>query len=180
MEKHLTSISKYLSFVLRHQPSSIGLSLDEHGWAKVSELIEKTTQFELDEITLKLVAETNDKQRFAMDNMQGKIRANQGHSIKVNLGFACVTPPEILIHGTAERFIASIKQQGLTKQNRHHVHLSESSEVAEAVGSRYGKPVLLEINTKEMLDEGFKFYRSSNNVWLVESVPARFIQEWKS
>lgn len=177
MDKQLAKTSKYLSFILRHQPEAIGLTLDENGWAPIDELIEKTTEFELNKNILKLVVETNDKQRFAMDNNRGKIRANQGHSIKVDLSLEPVKPPSVLLHGTAERSYESIMKQGLTKQKRHHVHLSESKMVATSVGSRYGKPKLLEIDTKRMHEEGFEFFRSANNVWLVEAVPPKFIRE---
>ncbi len=177
MEKHLVSISKYMSFILRHKPETIGLKLDENGWASATDLIENTTKFKLDLNTIKLVVETNDKQRFSLDNEKGLIRANQGHSVDINLGLEPRTPPPKLLHGTAERFLGSINKTGLTKQKRHHVHLSESSEVAIAVGSRYGKPVLLEVDTKLMFEEGYQFFRSVNNVWLVEDVPPKFIVE---
>jgi len=177
MEKQLTKTSKYLSFILRHKPDAIDLTLDENGWALIDELIEKTTEVALNINILKLVVETNDKQRFEMDINQGKIRANQGHSIEVDLSLEPVTPPPILLHGTAKRSYESIIKQGLTKQKRHHVHLSESKMIATSVGSRYGKPILLEIDTKRMHEEGFQFFRSANNVWLVDAVPARFISE---
>lgn len=177
MAQELTKISKYLSFILRHQPVAIGLSLDSNGWASINELIKKTTDFELTHDLLNLVVETNDKQRFVIDLQQNKIRANQGHSIDVDLSLEPLVPPAVLLHGTAERFYQSIKQQGLTKQKRHHVHLSESATIATSVGSRYGKPILLEIDAKRMYEQGYKFYRSANNVWLVETVPSQFIKE---
>ena len=139
MEKQLTRVSKYLSFVLRHQPEAIGLKLDEQGWVSVEQLIANTTDFVLTEELVKLVVETNDKQRFALDMASNKIRANQGHSIDVDLALEPMAPPDVLLHGTAERFIEAILLQGLTKQKRHHVHLSESESVASAVGKRYGK-----------------------------------------
>jgi len=176
MDKQLAKISKYFSFILRHEPQAIGLTLDENGWAVIAELIDKTTDFELDLPTIRLVVESNDKQRFTMDNERGVIRANQGHSINVDLALEPLAPPPVLLHGTAERFIKSIKESGLVKQNRHHVHLSESKDVAINVGGRYGKPVLLEIDTQSMVNAGHQFYRSVNNVWLVESVPAEYIR----
>lgn len=177
MEKKLTKVSKYLSFLLRHKPEVIGLKLDEQGWASIDELIDKTSDFELDDEILKVVVETNDKQRFALDMEERKIRANQGHSIDVDLDLEPVIPPDTLLHGTAGRFIEAIMAEGLTKQNRHHVHLSESESVASAVGQRYGKLVLLKIDAKRMYQEGYEFFRSANNVWLVNSVPACYISQ---
>ena len=175
MEKELTKVSKYLSFLLRHQPQAIGLNLDEQGWASVDELIAKTTDFELNDDLLKLVVETNDKQRFALDVAARRIRANQGHSIDVDLALEPITPPDVLLHGTADRFIDSIMSEGLTKKKRHHVHLSEFESVACAVGRRYGKLVLLKIDAKTMHQDGYQFFRSANNVWLVDSVPNIYI-----
>jgi putative RNA 2'-phosphotransferase len=176
MEKELTKVSKYMSFLLRHKPDAIGLNLDDQGWASIDELIEKTTDFALNKDLIALVAETCEKQRFAIDFANGKIRANQGHSIDVDLNLEPITPPSTLVHGSAERFLESILEKGLTKHKRHHVHLSESSSVAMSVGGRYGKPVLLEIDAKTMYDNGHLFYRSVNNVWLVDSVPPEYIK----
>ncbi|MBO9489798.1 RNA 2'-phosphotransferase [Endozoicomonas sp. G2_1] len=174
-EKQLTAISKYLSFVLRHKPDAIGLKLDSCGWASIDELVDKTTEHPLTAELVDLVAETNDKQRFAINSNRTKIRANQGHSIDVDLALTPLIPPEKLLHGTAERFCASIQEQGLSKGNRHHVHLTESKTVAASVGSRYGKLKVLEIDSKKMHEQGFIFYRSANNVWLVDNVPTEFI-----
>lgn len=171
MQKDLKKISKYLSFILRHKPEAIGLSLDASGWASIDEIIALTKSFPLNRAVIELVVETNDKQRFQLDFDNNRIRANQGHSIDVDLQLTPVQPPEVLLHGTAERFLSSILKTGLIKQKRHHVHLTESEEVASSVGSRYGNPVVLQIDARKMSAEGVNFYRSANNVWLVDAVP---------
>ncbi len=150
MEKQLDKISKYLSFLLRYKPEEIGLSLDSKGWANIEELIIKTTDFKLSKEIIEVVVETSDKQRFSICENNKKIKANQGHSIEINLDLTAITPPDYLLHGTADRFLASIRAEGLKKQSRHHVHLSQSSAVANTVGQRYGKPVLLQVASKEI------------------------------
>lgn len=175
MEKHLASISKYLSFILRHKPESIGLALDDFGWADIDSLIAKTMDYQLTPEVINLVVQTNDKQRFVIDESGKKIRANQGHSIEIDLNLAASIPPRKLLHGTASRFYDAIQVEGLTKQKRHHVHLTECADVAESVGGRYGKPILLEIDTKEMVKEGYLFYKTANHVWLVSEVPSKFL-----
>lgn len=177
MSNNLKRVSKYLSFILRHKPDEIGLKLDSEGWASVQELIDKTEKIELTLEQILTVVETNDKQRFCLSEDCTRIRANQGHSVKVDLNLTAVEPPEILYHGTAERFWDSIQKSGLQKQERHHVHLSETVSVAKAVGSRYGKPKILEIKAKALYDSGFEFFCTLNRVWLVESVPVEFICE---
>ncbi len=177
MSKELNNISKYFSYLLRHEPESVGLSLDENGWASIDELIEKTVDFKLNRDFIEIVVGTNDKKRFSISYDGLQIRANQGHSIDVDLELTPIQPPQFLVHGTAERFVEAIRVQGLNKMQRHHVHLSESKAVAENVGSRYGKSVLLNISAKEMFDDGFKFYKSENNVWLVDSVSPKYINE---
>ncbi len=175
MDRKLIKISKYLSYLLRHKPWAIGLDLDDNGWADVDELIEKTTDFKLTKELINIVVETNDKQRFSLSEDGCRIKANQGHSIDIDLGLEPVEPPELLFHGTAERFMERIEKQGLGKQKRHHVHLSESVAVAKAVGGRYGKPVLLKIDTRKMVEDGFVFYKTANNVWLVDHVPPEYM-----
>ncbi len=175
MENELKKISKYLSFILRHKPEEINLQLDSNGWASIDELIVKTTSFTLTKALINIVVETNDKQRFSVDLVKGRIRANQGHSIAINLELDSITPPEFLLHGTVECFEASIFKTGLNKQKRHHVHLSENEAVAKAVGGRYGKPVILKVRSREMSELGFKFYKTANQVWLVSEVPPEFI-----
>lgn len=177
-EKRKTKISKFLSLILRHKPETIDLKLDENGWADVKELLEKSARngnsFTREE--LETVVETNDKKRFIFDDSGEKIRASQGHSVEVEIGFEEKTPPEILYHGTAEKNVEAILQNGLQKMQRHHVHLSTEIETAKSVGTRYGKPVIFKIETEKMLAENFKFYVSANGVWLVESVPPEFLE----
>lgn len=167
-----------MSLILRHQPETIGLQLDENGWADVSQLLESCEshgkKFSFAELVE--VVETNDKKRFIFDESKQKIRASQGHSIKVDVEFEKRTPPEFLFHGTAERNLEKILSEGLSKMKRHHVHLTDNLETARQVGIRYGKPVILQINCAEMTAEGFEFFISANNVWLVESVPAKFLK----
>lgn len=177
MNNDLKKISKYLSFILRHRPDKIGLQLDSQGWASVEELISNTRGFDLTPELLRVVVETDDKQRFALSDDHSLIRANQGHSIEVDLNLSPVEPPEILYHGTAERFWPSIQNSGLSKQQRHHVHLSETVTVAKAVGSRYGKPKILKIKAQEQHRAGFEFYKTANSVWLVDTVPVDYISE---
>lgn len=172
-----TKISKLLSFVLRHKPESISLTLDEHGWASVAELIEKAqSQITLTPELIKQVAVTNDKKRFSLSDDGQFIRANQGHSIRVDLKLLSKEPPVILYHGTATRFLNSIKQEGLKPGQRHHVHLSSDIETATAVGKRYGKPVILEVAAGAMHQQGFEFFLSDNGVWLTDSVPTNFLE----
>jgi putative RNA 2'-phosphotransferase len=173
--KHL---SKFLSLILRHKPEVIGITLDEYGWADVTELLEKMNQsgkqVELEQ--LKEVVAGNDKQRFTFDDTFQRIRANQGHSIPIKLELSPIQPPDILFHGTAEKNITSIMEKGLLKGKRQHVHLSVDEDTAVKVGQRYGKPVVLVIDTASMAREGHLFYRSKNGVWLTEHVPAVYIK----
>lgn len=169
--------SKWLSKHLRHSPQKVGLILEEGGWVPVADLIKAAndnhtslTRAQLDEIV-----KTSDKQRFAFDKTGTRIRANQGHSIEVDLQLQTQTPPDILYHGTAEKNREAILAEGLNKGRRHHVHLSRETEVAVQVGSRHGKPLVLHIDALGMHAAGFDFFRSDNGVWLVEEVPPRFI-----
>ncbi|AJQ96013.1 RNA 2'-phosphotransferase [Gynuella sunshinyii] len=177
MKESLTQVSKYLSFLLRHKPDEIGLTLDECGWASIDELIEKSVSVKLTRELIAVVVETNDKQRFAIDTSGHRIRANQGHSIEVDLALPVIEPPEWLLHGTASRFESSILANGLIRQKRHHVHLTESEVVARSVGERYGKPVIFKIAAGIMHQQGYPFYKTVNNVWLVSDVPARFLEK---
>ena len=173
----LKKISKYLSFILRHQPDSIGLELSDEGWANIKELIGKTRKFELTKELINTVVETNDKKRFLISEDGERIKANQGHSIKVKLKLEPVTPPDVLLHGTAERFLESILKEGLTNQQRHHVHLSETQKTAMSVGSRCGKPVLLKVDSRRMHSDGFEFFKTKNDVWLVDCVPVKYLEK---
>ena len=177
MGDRAVQISKFLSLVLRHQPEKIGLRLSQSGWASVEELIEASRQrgieFTLEE--LQNVVASNDKKRFSLSEDGLLIRANQGHSIEVKLGYAPTAPPDVLYHGTAERFLTSIKQQGLIKGRRHHVHLSADVDTATKVGRRHGKPVVLKVEAGKMRQDGFVFYLSANKVWLTERVPIQYL-----
>lgn len=169
--------SKFLSYVLRHNPAEIDLVLDENGWVEITLLIEKANnrgKYFTRELIKEVVA-SNDKKRFSISDDGKMIRANQGHSININLNLEAVEPPPILLHGTAEKNLELILVDGLTKMNRHHVHLTENRATASAVGMRYGKLVLLEVNAARMQMDGFVFYRTENDVWLVESVPTKYI-----
>lgn len=175
--KNLQQTSKFLSLILRHRPEKIGLDLDPNGWAKVDELLEKLDKsgHPIDFSTLKTVVETNNKQRFAFSPDFKKIRANQGHSVRIDLGLTPAEPPALLFHGTATKNISSIKSGGLNRGKRHHVHLSLDEETAMQVGGRHGQAVVLRIFAGEMRRAGHQFFCSENNVWLTESVPVAFI-----
>lgn len=177
MSKQLTNTSKFISLVLRHKPEEIGLILDENGWADVTELIQKTNAkgIKLDDETLQQIVDTNDKKRFSFSQDKTKIRANQGHSIEVDVELKQIQPPDVLYHGTAERFLDDIMQKGLNKMSRLHVHLTANQATAINVGQRYGKPVLLTIQAAAMHTDGHKFYLSENQVWLVEHVPVKYL-----
>lgn len=172
-------ISKFLSLILRHQPESIGLKLDENGWADVEELraksAKKRVHFSLKE--LDEVVETNNKKRFAFNEDKTRIRASQGHSIDIDLALESIQPPDFLYHGTAEANISSILEKGIEKRTRQHVHLSADKETATKVGMRHGKPVILTIRTGKMHEDGFAFYKSANGVWLTDFVEAKYISK---
>ena len=159
---------------MRHKPEAIGLDLDNYGWAKIDDLMNKSPHKITREI-LEYVVETNDKKRFIISEDGQKIRANQGHSIEINLDLPATTPPPVLLHGTATRFIDAIFQDGLKKMNRQHVHLSVDVETAQKIGSRHGKPIILLIDTKAMAEAGFEFYISKNGVWLTDNVPIKYL-----
>ena len=178
MEKERAKhISKFLSLVLRHEPSAAGLTLDAQGWVDVDELIAGAARhgFSFTHTELEEVVETNDKQRFAFSVDGQQIRANQGHSVTVDLGLTPETPPAKLYHGTVERFVSSIMVDGLEKRARQHVHLSADLDTATRVGSRRGRPIILEIAAAEMHEAGFHFFRSENGVWLTDKVPPEYI-----
>lgn len=173
MERHTTS--RFLSYVLRHAPEAIGLRLDPQGWVAVDELLaalaahgRPTTRAELDEIV-----RTSDKQRFARRG--DRIRANQGHSIAVDLALPPQVPPAVLYHGTVARALGSIRREGLLKGSRTHVHLSADRQTAVQVGTRRGAPVILTVAAAVMHADGHTFFRSDNGVWLVDAVPPRFL-----
>ena len=172
------SISKFLSLVLRHRPESIGIALDAEGWTDIDALIAAAnksgralTRTMLDEIVA-----TNDKRRFAISEDGTRIRANQGHSVSVELGYEPAEPPEILLHGTVAKVLDSIRREGLKKMKRHHVHLHEDLATATAVGARRGKPVLLRVLARQMHKAGHVFHLTENRVWLVDAVSPEFIE----
>ncbi|MHC4945992.1 MAG: RNA 2'-phosphotransferase [Planctomycetota bacterium] len=170
-------LSKFLSYVLRHKPEKIGLELDGQGWASIDDLIECTCASgrTLDRALLMEVVRTNDKQRFAISDDGTRIRASQGHSIPVDLELEPSEPPELLFHGTADRFLDSILAKGIQPRNRQHVHLSLDHATAVKVGQRHGRPVVLEIEAKAMHSSGHPFFLSANNVWLALEVPPEFL-----
>jgi putative RNA 2'-phosphotransferase len=175
---NLTHISKLLSKILRHQPDLIGIQLDENGWVEVSTLLQNLEKYQtqISFEQLKEVVDTNSKKRFSFNDDFSKIRANQGHSIEVDLALQTQTPPDILYHGTVEKNLDSIFEKGLSKMNRHHVHLSADTETAQKVGMRHGKPIIFTIESKKMYDQGYVFYLSENQVWLTDNVPSEFIR----
>jgi len=178
-DKQLTHISKLLSLVLRHQPEKIGIQLYQNGWTDINELIEKVNNYgiHLDkEILLHIVA-TNSKKRFALNNALDKIRASQGHSIDIELGYTNQQPPEFLYHGTGEKSVQSILETGLERRNRQHVHLSNDIETALKVGQRHGKPFIFKVLAEEMYNNSFQFYLSDNGVWLTDHVPAKYLKQ---
>jgi putative RNA 2'-phosphotransferase len=170
-------ISKMLSKHLRHKPHALGLTLEPGGWVLVDTLLDAFERkgFVLDWATLEHVVQHNDKQRFSFDPSHSKIRANQGHSVPVDLQLEPVAPPEVLYHGTATDRVQSILSSGLEKMSRHHVHLSSEIHTANAVGSRYGKPVILVVAAQNMHQAGYLFYCSSNGVWLADGIPAQYL-----
>jgi putative RNA 2'-phosphotransferase len=171
-------VSKFLSRVLRHDPQRIGLVLDAQGWADIDALIERAGAHGMAmtrEIIREVVA-ASDKQRFALDEPARRIRANQGHSIDIDLGLEPREPPEVLFHGTAEVNLAAIRAEGLKPGRRQHVHLSSDSATAAAVGRRHGKPVTLRVAAGRMQSSGFQFFVAENDVWLTAAVPPEFIE----
>jgi putative RNA 2'-phosphotransferase len=176
--KRATNVSKYLSLILRHEPHRVGIALDEHGWVDVDTLLcacEAHGQ-PISEEELKHVVDHNDKQRFAFSEDGTRIRANQGHSVEVQLDHPVATPPELLYHGTTDQVLGSIRSKGLHKGERHDVHLSATMETARKVGMRRGQPVILVIRAGEMHRAGYEFHLTPNQVWLVQSVPPQFIE----
>ena len=171
----MKSMSKFLSLILRHKPQLIGIELDEHGWANVDELIRHIKN--LDQATLEQIVATDEKQRYSFSADKKLIRANQGHSIPVDVELAELEPPEVLYHGTAEKFGAAINAQGLLKMSRLYVHLSSNIETARKVGRRHGLPKIFLVESGKMFADGYKFFRSVNGVWLTEHVPAKYLKE---
>ncbi|MGY1601819.1 RNA 2'-phosphotransferase [Geodermatophilus sp. SYSU D00815] len=170
-------VSKRLSYVLRHRPESLGLTLDAGGWVDVDSLLRGLAAhgMPLEPAELKHVVDTDDKRRFALDSPGARIRACQGHSVAVELGYQPVPPPPELFHGTVARFLDPIRRDGLRPGGRHAVHLSPDRATARAVGARRGRPVVLRVDAEAMADAGYLFSRSANGVWLVDAVPPRYL-----
>lgn len=178
--KDLIDASKFLSYVLRHEPHAIGLTLDSEGWASIAELIFGATQqgrtfsYEL----VKQVVATSDKKRFELSSDGQRIRAVQGHSTRsVDREFGPRQPPAMLFHGTASRFVESISREGLKPGSRHYVHLSADEHTARTVGQRYGSPVVLVVDAGRMYAHGHVFHQAENGVWLTANVPPQFLRE---
>ncbi|MED9947857.1 MAG: RNA 2'-phosphotransferase [Peptacetobacter hiranonis] len=175
---NLIKTSRFISLILRHKPETIGITLDGHGWANVEELIFGVNKkYPIDMQILEKIVDEDDKNRYSFNEDKTMIRANQGHSIAVDVELKKLNPPDILYHGTGEKYVESIEKQGLIRKNRLYVHLSNDIETAEKVGKRHGKPVIYEIDCKKMVENGIEFLKSENNVWLVESVPVKYLKK---
>ena len=174
----LNETSKFLALILRHKPDVIGITVDEHGWANVDELIAGIAKHQpFDRAMLDEIVATDKKGRYSYNEDGTKIRANQGHSIPVDLELAEQVPPEILYHGTGEKYLSSILAQGLIPKSRLYVHLSKDEATAKEVGARHGKPVILKVHAGQMQRDGYKFYLSDNGVWLTKAVPVQYLEQ---
>ncbi len=172
--------SKFISLILRHKPETIGISLDEHGWADVKVLIEginASGNHQLNPELLEKIVRIDEKQRYSFNEDHTLIRANQGHSIPVDVELEEKTPPAVLYHGTGEKYMASIDASGLIPKSRLYVHLSSDIETAKKVGSRHGRPVIYVVDCKRMAAYGCKFWLSANKVWLTKEVPAKYLRK---
>ncbi len=178
-EQRLIRVSKYLSKHLRHEPERLGLTLSPGGWVAVDDLLAACAadRFFLSRAELEEVVARNNKQRFSFDESGARIRANQGHSVEVDLQLAPAVPPDVLYHGTGHRAVEAIGREGLRKMSRHHVHLSRDVETAQKVGARHGRPVVFIVDAAGMHRAGHTFYRSKNDVWLVDEVPPQYLRE---
>ena len=177
MKNNERELSKYISLILRHKPQVIGIELDEHGWADVQELIagiNKTHNIDFD--LLDKIVREDEKQRYSFNYDKTLIRANQGHSIQVDVELKKEIPPEILWHGTGEKYVDSILMEGLIPKSRLYVHLSSDYDTAIKVGSRHGKPVVFKVFAGKMTEAGYEFYKSENGVWMAEYVPKEYIE----
>ncbi|POY39418.1 RNA 2'-phosphotransferase [Solitalea longa] len=178
-DKQITHISKFLSLVLRHQPETIAIHLDQNGWTDVDDLLDKANNYGIsfDREILDHIVATNSKKRFAFNDTLDKIRASQGHSIEIELGYTNQKPPEILFHGTGEKSVQSILNTGIEKRNRQHVHLSSDIETAIKVGQRHGKPFVFRVLSEQMHTDNFEFFISDNGVWLTDYVPTKYLKQ---
>ena len=168
------STGKFIALILRHNPSVIGITLDEHGWADADELISKLgiTRSFLEEIV-----RLDNKQRYTFNEDGTKLRANQGHSVNVDVELERAVPPSVLYHGTGEKFVASIDETGLLPKSRLYVHLSSDYNTAVSVGSRHGRPVVYTVDTEQMIKDGIAFFLSRNGVWLTKRVPVEYLKK---
>lgn len=172
----LTRTSRYISLILRHKPETIGITLDEHGWADVDELIAGVSRTH--PLTMELLEEivrTDEKQRYSFNGDKTLIRANQGHSIPVDVELPELEPPTILYHGTGQKYVPSIDRQGLLPKSRLYVHLSADEDTAAKVGRRHGPPIVYTVQAGKMSEDGYLFYRSVNGVWLTKEVPIEYL-----
>ena len=172
----ITDTSRFISLILRHKPETVGITLDEHGWANVKDLIEgikKTRPFDMD--MLEEIVRTDNKQRYSFNEDKTLIRANQGHSISVDVELKKAVPPDILYHGTGEKYVSSIDKEGLLPKSRLYVYLSKDEDTAVNVGKRHGKPVVYKVDARKMQEDGFEFFLSVNGVWLTNEVPVKYI-----
>lgn len=173
--------SKFLSLVLRHKPQEIGLVLDAQGWASVTDLIQRhsTTRHAMSMAELETIVAESDKKRFTFSEDRTRIRAAQGHSVEVALGLEPKAPPDCLFHGTATRFVAAIRQEGLRPGRRQQVHLSPDPATARTVGARHGQPHIFVVDCKAMHHAGYELFQADNGVWLADHVPAAFLSDHK-
>ena len=179
-KKEKKNISKFISKILRHRPEIIGIRLDEHGWADVDELVagvRRAGHPGFDREMLDEIVETNNKKRYSYSVDGRLIRANQGHSIPVDVELEEKNPPDILWHGTGQKYVSSIDVQGLIPKSRLYVHLSSDMETARKVGSRHGRPVIYQVECRKMTEDGYRFFLSANHVWLTKEVPAEYLKK---
>lgn len=176
---NLQSVSRYMSLILRHKPEVIGITIDEHGWANVEELIQGIEKnnpgFNME--ALEEIVKTDSKQRYSFNDDKTLIRANQGYSIQVDVELTEKEPPCILYHGTGEKYVTSIDKNGLIPKSRLYVHLSQDIETARAVGKRHGKEIIYSVNSAQMYKDGYKFYLSKNGIWLTKKVPMKYLMK---
>ena len=171
-------VSKFIALILRHKPETIGISLDEHGWANVNDLIAGISKtYPISLAQLENIVTTDNKQRYSFNEDHTLIRANQGHSVPVDVELPKRDPPAVLFHGTGEKYVSSIMQNGLIPKSRLYVHLSADIQTAEIVGKRHGKPVVFVVDTKSMHSDGYDFFLSVNGVWLTKTVPVRYLRK---
>ena len=174
----LDKLSRYMSLILRHKPDVIGITLDKHGWADVNELIagiSKKNTFNME--ILEEIVRTDSKQRYSFNGDKTKIRANQGHSISVNVELEKKEPPKFLYHGTGEKYVEIIDKTGLLPKSRLYVHLSRDIDTAQNVGKRHGNPIIYKVHSKKMYDNGYDFFLSVNGVWLTKRVPVEYLEK---